>query len=352
MRILLAHELFPPDVAGGGEKLVLRLAGILKDEGHDVRVVTSGNPALKSYDGIETTRIPANRYLMNVLAFPALLKQAAWADVVVASSGNMALPAYAAARIARRPVALWIHHVFGEYWRDIRGPLMGRLFELIERLAMTRGFDAYVFQNESSKRIGIAMGVNPKNVRMITPGVDSKFFSPSASVKRDCGVLFVGSIVMDEPAIRTKGLEYVLDAARLLPDVQFGMLGKFDRAIESPANVTWLGSVDRKGLVAAYRRAGMIVCASLNEGFGLALLEAMACGCPIVSTVDIGQVGPKVLPKDVRALADAIRGYADDPKRAAADGRKNVSLARRHTWRKFYSDFEKLYEGLNKHRSK
>jgi glycosyltransferase involved in cell wall biosynthesis len=94
------------------------------------------------------------------------------------------------------------------------------------------------------------------------------------------------------------------------------------------------------------------VCASLNEGFGLAILEAMACGCPIVSTVDIGQVGPKVRPKDAKALATAIRSYLDNPRKAAADGKKNAALARGHTWDDFYRSFEKIYNDLNKHRSK
>jgi glycosyltransferase involved in cell wall biosynthesis len=100
-----------------------------------------------------------------------------------------------------------------------------------------------------------------------------------------------------------------------------------------------------------YRRAGVVVCASLNEGFGLALLEAMACGCPIVSTVDIGQAGPKVRPKDGRALANAIRGYAGSSN-ASADGRRNVAAARKHTWGNFYDGFERIYDGLNKRRSK
>jgi glycosyltransferase involved in cell wall biosynthesis len=352
LKIVFGHELFPPDVAGGGEKLMLRLTKWLADRGHSVKVVTSGNPRIKSYEGIRTVRVPANRYLMNVAGLPAMLEHGRDADIVQTSSGNMCLPSYVAARLLGKPVSCWVHHILGSYWRDIRGPIVGRLFESGERFVLTRRFDAYVFQNESSKHIGIGMGINPKSVRMVTPGVDLKTFSPSAAVKRDGSVLFVGSIVMDEPAIRTKGLKYVLGAAKLLPDVNFKIAGRFERKMESLGNVQWLGAVDQKELVAAYRCAGMVVCASLNEGFGLAILEAMACGCPIVSTVDIGQVGPKVRPKDAEALADAIRSYSDDPRKAAADGKKNAALARKHTWDNFYRGFEKIYRDLNKHRSK
>ncbi|MFH1623233.1 MAG: glycosyltransferase family 4 protein [Candidatus Aenigmatarchaeota archaeon] len=352
MRIVFGHELFPPDVAGGGEKLVFKLTKWLASRGHSIKVVTSGDPKMKGYDGLRTVRVPVNRYLMNVAGLPAMIEHGRDADVIQASSGNMCWPSYVAARLAGKPVCCWVHHIFGSYWRDIRGPVFGRLFEAVERLVLTRGFDAYVFQNESSKRLGVGMGIDRRKMRTITPGVDLKVFSTSAAVKRDRSVLFVGSIVMDEPAIRTKGLRYVLEAARIMPDVTFNILGEFARKMKHTPNVRWLGAVNQRGLAAAYRRAGVVVCASLNEGFGLAVLEAMACGCPIVSTVDIGQSGPKVKPKDPRALAHAIRSYLRNRRKAAADGRKNARLARRHTWDNFYASFEKLYMDLNKHRSK
>jgi len=359
MRIVFGHELFPPDVAGGGEKLALRLAKHLKNEGHEVRIVTSGDPALKNYEGVETIRVPANRYLMNVLALPELIKQAAWADIVIASSGNMALPAYVAARHAKKPVALWVHHIFGKYWRDIRGPVLGRLFEFFERVIFNLRFDAVVFQNESSKALGLGMGVRRSSIRMISPGVDFGTFNP-AKIRRRRGVLVVGSMNMDRPAIINKGIKYIGDAKRLLPDVHFTIVTgpihiRYEPLpgwIDVPAGYSWQSKVKPHVLVHMYRTANAFACASLNEGFGLALLEAMACGCPIVSTVDIGQVGPKVKPKDAKALADAIRFYMDNPAKAREDGMKNASLARGRTWEKFYSHVEKLYTDLNKHRSK
>ena len=351
MHIIFGHELFPPDFAGGGEKLMLRLTKWLASRGLSVEVVTSGNPAIKSYEGVRTVRVPANRYLMNVAGLLPMFVRGRMADIVQTSSGNMCLPSYAAARLLGKPSVCWVHHIFGEYWRDIRGPVVGSVFELMERIMLTRRFDAWVFQNESSMRIGLGMGIDPKKVRMITPGVDLEVFSPAKSVKRDGSVLFVGSLVMDEPAIKNKGLWYVLEAAAMLPDVEFIIMGRYAKRMNHTPNVRFVGTTDQKGLVRMYRKAGVVVCASLNEGFGIALLESMACGCPIVSTVDIGQAGPKPRPKDGRALASAIRGYVGSPK-AAADGRRNVTAAGKHTWENFYHGFERIYDGLNKHRSK
>jgi glycosyltransferase involved in cell wall biosynthesis len=48
--------------------------------------------------------------------------------------------------------------------------------------------------------------------------------------------------------------------------------------------VTWLGDVDDDELAALYRGARCLVYASLYEGFGIPVAEALACGCPIVTS--------------------------------------------------------------------
>ncbi|HZQ16235.1 MAG TPA: glycosyltransferase family 1 protein, partial [Gaiellaceae bacterium] len=56
--------------------------------------------------------------------------------------------------------------------------------------------------------------------------------------------------------------------------------------VEPPANVTWLGEVSDEELARLYRGARCLVYASLYEGFGLPVAEALACGCAIVTSAD------------------------------------------------------------------
>ncbi len=352
MKILFTHEVFPPDVAGGGEKLVLKLAQHLVKQGHSVKVVTSGDPKIKNYGKVETVRIPANRYLMNILALPTILEHAWDADIIQTSSGNMCFPSYIAAKLLGKPICCWVHHIFGKYWRDIRGLVVGRLFEIAERFFLTRNFDSYVFQNKSSKQIGIEIGVPPEKMVIIPPGIGRKKFTLRRKVKRGKNVLFIGNFSMDKPTIKTKGVKYLIEAAEMLPDVKFVLVGKFKEKIRHPENVLLTGVVSAKKLVRLYNTAGVFACSSLNEGFSLALLEAMTTGCAIVSTINIGQVGKNVRPKSSKDLADAIQYYIKNPTKAESEGNKNKKLARKHTWDKFYSRFEKLYKNLNKYPNK
>src|SRR5262249_13918499 len=82
--------------------------------------------------------------------------------------------------------------------------------------------------------------------------------------------------------------------------------------IEPPANVTWLGEVSDEELASLYRGARCLVYASLYEGFGIPVAEALACGCPVVTSVDspmaevAGDDAAYVDPYDVGSIRDGI----------------------------------------------
>jgi glycosyltransferase involved in cell wall biosynthesis len=80
--------------------------------------------------------------------------------------------------------------------------------------------------------------------------------------------------------------------------------------VRPPANVTWLGDVPDAELAALYRGARCLVYASLYEGFGIPVAEALACGCAVVTSVaspmaELGEV-TAVDPESVESIRDGI----------------------------------------------
>jgi len=119
-----------------------------------------------------------------------------------------------------------------------------------------------------------------KDARVIENFVDSALFSPGDKEReRERLDLDGGSLVAlwvgGDPV--NKRLDFTLDLARKHPEVQFVVAGSSPS--RAPPNVRAVGRVPREELVRYYRAADVLVFPSLYEGFGLAALEAMACGC-------------------------------------------------------------------------
>ncbi len=97
------------------------------------------------------------------------------------------------------------------------------------------------------------------------------------------------------------------------------------RGASFPPNAVWLGEVSDAELASLYRGARCLVYASLYEGFGIPVAEALACGCPVVTSAGSPMAelaGPEaaiVDPLDVDAIRDGIaRASAAAPRRVSS----------------------------------
>jgi glycosyltransferase involved in cell wall biosynthesis len=112
------------------------------------------------------------------------------------------------------------------------------------------------------------------------------------------------------------------------------------------------GSLPRSELAALYARASVFVYPSLYEGFGLPVLEAMACGTPVVSSnisalpETAGDAALLVDPLDDEALAEAIEHIIEDPSTAEDLSRRGQKRAAGFTWaeaaRKTWAVYEEV----------
>ena len=104
--------------------------------------------------------------------------------------------------------------------------------------------------------------------------------------------------------------------------------------------ITLTGYVPDSEILSLYEEADIFVYPSLYEGFGLPVLEAMACGCPVIgSNVTslpevVGEAGMLVDPYDVEALARAMSAVLQDDELKREMSRKGIEQARKFSWEK------------------
>ncbi len=345
MKILITHEKFPPDIAGGGETIVLNLVRGLIKKGHDITVLTTGNPKITHYDGIRTIRIPVNRYLMN-LSYPIILKYAKGFDLIQTTSGNLCFPSWKVAKTLNKPICVLILHMLAEHWKTIKGRIVGTVFHQLEKLFLGRNYDAVVVMNDNTKILIERINKSSK-IYKIPSGFDRIKMKPFKKTK---SILFVGNVSMNESMSKLKGLPQFIQAAEHFPSYKFYVVGKGDYLEESkksaPPNMVFTGSLSGKKLQNLFERSAIFCNLSLSEGFGLTIAEAMAAGCAIISTIDIGQSGYIIRPQNSDALASCIKKLTESPKEIEKFGASNRKLSLQYTWKKFVDGFEKIYEKL------
>ena len=215
-------------------------------------------------------------------------------------------------------------------------------------VAETRMASHYLVASSFTKRSLVENGIAPESVTVIPYGVDLDRFHPAKTSRPFAEtwalrLLFVGRIN------QRKGVKYLLEALRLLgpANLHLTVCGRVvdDLSLFKPFadQVTIRPSVSASELVEAYQDADLFVFPSIAEGFGQVLLEALACGLPILTTThtaapDIirdGEQGFIVEPRRPDLLAERIAWVMDHPRELEDMKVRARAQAETFTWERF-----------------
>jgi glycosyltransferase involved in cell wall biosynthesis len=306
------------------ERTLAEVANRLAERGHDVTVVCSTEgPWGESLEG--PLRMLRVRRRMTVLRTP--VAGLAWR--IPPDTDIVHVPAtypFTTAPVLRRANKLGIPSILDFHFEPSPPSRLGRLGAVLYRQAGPRSYPlahaALVRSRAYAESVPSLQRVPRRRWRIVPNGIDPQRFSPVGRRKGEGDLLFVGRLVP------YKGLHVLLEAmSRLHPRPRLivagdGPLRKAmeDRASHLYLEVEFLSRVPEDDLPALYRGAAATVLPSVNrqEAFGIALVESMACGTPVVASDlpgvgDLGRMGGLVArPGDPDALAVQLR-HALDP---------------------------------------
>jgi len=243
-----------------------------------------------------------------------------WADMVFAMFGGYhALVPFLLGRLLGRSCLVVVsgHDVasvpeigFGNMRPGLRRYVGRLVFFLAHRLLAVSHFSALEAERNA--------GVPSEKIQVVHHGIDLPALNDQDDLPSERqGIITVAYIKQDN--VRIKGLMTFIEAARQLPGVPFRIIGPavdgsadYMRSI-APPNVSLPGASYGASLVQAMRKAKVYVQISAYESFGMALAEAMWCGCVPVVTARaaipeiVGDTGFYVPYGDVDATVEAIR---------------------------------------------
>lgn len=168
------------------------------------------------------------------------------------------------------------------------------------------------------------------NISYVPTGFDSLFWRPVG--EKESFILTVAA-AGDAPRMKAKGLDLLMEAARLTPEHNFTVIGIAPRlaaSLKIPPNVTVHPPMAREDVLIHYRAAKVYCQPSRREGLPGALCEAMLCGCiPVATDVGgcstaVGDTGVLVPPLDVSALIAGLRSALAMPSHRGSKARARI----------------------------
>jgi glycosyltransferase involved in cell wall biosynthesis len=336
VRIALTHAFCWPEVRRGAERFLPQLGAALVRRGHDVVHISSAwEPGHTTEDGVETLRL--RRRFRNDFRHEAdfgrrLLPRLALGtfDAVHSMGRHDAVASIRAARLhPQRRTMITDLGLPSPEWCATQGRREARAAQRV-----VDGIDVYSAMSQTAVD-DLAENYGRHDGVVVPGGVNLAAFAPAQGREPRPTILFSGAVT--EPR---KGVAVLLRALPLIareePEAQLWLSGPGDPAAlldAAPAEARErtvalaLGEADRQH--ERYGRAWATCLPSTFDSFGMALLESLACGTPLVTTthsapkdlVDPGVTGELCEPEDPESLAQAcLRAFrlARDPGTTAA----------------------------------
>lgn len=224
--------------------------------------------------------------------------------------------------------------------------------QVIRQPSALREFAAIILMSETQRGYFVKHGVRPERLHRVLHGVDVDHFTPAAlEAPAEFIVLSVGGTRRDFTQMRL-----VAEACADQSGMQFVFVGPEDKAhhFSGMQNVSYRTRVSDDALLARYRTAACFLHLPENATANNAMLEALACGAPVVSQ-RIGGV-PEYLdescarlsePGDVSATVKALRDLAASRKQQSEMRHAARAQALTLDWRSIAAQTQQLYASLS-----
>lgn len=376
---------FPRWYGDGRGAFIYEAAQAIKRQGCEVQVVAMHVPGAKTHEWMDGIEVIRPRYLperWEILArdsagLPQAWRTNPWAKlalvpflvvqaiaVINCSSnadiihGNWTLSGaivWATRWWHRKPYLVTIHG------SDVFQGLEKLLVYWISKISLERAGAVIAVSKALAQKVR-EKKIFPRRIEIITNGIDfSQILSPVKSFsERDNIILFVGSIFW------RKGVSYLLEAfaniSAIIPDYKLILIGEGDQVsvLKNKAKeykledrVIFEGALPHQEVIHWMQRSKVLVLPSVEEGQGVVLIEAMACGTPCIGS-NVGGI-PEILssvngwlipPGDIQALEKALKEAVLSEEQWTAKSIGALETARNFDWDKIARKIVLVYESL------
>ncbi|MED5580162.1 MAG: glycosyltransferase family 4 protein [Nitrospinota bacterium] len=367
MKLLLCAPVYPPSV-GGVQTLSARIAGELSERGHEVQVIARGISKDSEIDKenklVRVLRISFKPFISPILFYFVLFRRPQ--VLLLTHRADFLRFAILIKKIFRIPFVVIIHgnEIYGS-------PRKEKLKESLNKSS------ALIAVSEYTKNRLVSLGFRDDKIFSIRNGVSYSNFGPDSEgeiLREDLGfsenkiLLSVGRLQL------VKGFDCVIRSLPIIvkkyPNIVYVLVGDgpemqnlktLAKELDVSERVVFVGEIPYgkmgRGRYAYYQACDIFLMPSRIdykdnsvEAFGIAHLEAGACGKPVIGgfsggspeAVLDGENGFLVNPENPDEIASAVLKIFNSPSLSDSMGEKGKELARESNWSNVVKNYEKL----------
>ena len=306
MKIAFIYDVIYPYVKGGAEKRFWELAKCLSANSHQVHLY-----GMKSWDGSSDLitegvhihgigrYIPlySKRGIRNIrqaLYFSLRILPRLWNEKfdIIDCNAFPYLPFFPVrlfSLLKKIPLVITWQEVWSNYWYGYLGYFKGHIACCIEKTVIKLAPNIIAHTRRIKNEL-IRCGAGENSIRIIPDGIDISFIDKTPLRKENIDLIFAGRLIKD------KNADILIEAVSLLKnsfcDLKCVIIGdgpeknnlvRLADRLDLNSNVIFKGFLQYQEVISCMKSAGIFVFPSTREGFGIVVIEAMACGLPVIT---------------------------------------------------------------------
>lgn len=230
-------------------------------------------------------------------------------------------------------------------------------YHLIIRPAIDRAYRVLTVSEYSKKRILEWANCDEQKIQVVGNGISESFYSDSAPTTLGYNYIFCCSNRKGHK--NEQRLIQAFAHSHLGKDIKLVITGDIDASLQAAIHkyklhnkVYFTGKVSEDKLAALYKGALATVFPSIYEGFGLPVIESMACGTPVIAsnTTSLPEVGGQAAyyfdPFDVESISSAMLKIANDEELRKSMRANGFVQAKNYSWEKTAKSVSEALDGI------
>lgn len=378
MKIAFIYDAIYPWIKGGAERRIYELAIRLAKKGHEIHIYGiqwwDGNEVIErngiTYHGVcqpLPLYVNGKRSIKEALVFSwGLLRHLKGKDFTIYDVSSFpyfsCLSTKLVSTIQHTPMVITWHEIWGNYWYKYLGRkgIFGKIIEIV----VIKSNKKMIAVSNMTKQKLVYHGA--KDIFLISNGIDlDKINSIKSTADKSyhSDIIFVGRLIED------KHVDVLIRAIQItstvLPDIHGIIVGdgpehhsliELSEKLGMTDNITFTGFLDEEDVVRYMKSSKMMVLPSTREGFGMVVVEAFACGLPVIAVksndcavseiINNGLNGFMVVLSEEN-IAEKIIELMDHPESRATMSVNAIDAATKYSWDILTDEIEHIYEKLS-----